>query len=265
MNAFNYHKPSSVDEAAKMLADGATLLAGGMTLLPTIKQGLAAPETLVDLSGLDETTGIRAHEKRGLIIGAMTTHAEVATSDTARQTIPALAALASNIGDPQVRNRGTCGGSLANNDPAADYPAALLGLGGSAHTNKNGAIAADDYFTGLFSTALQEDEIILHVHFDIPEKAAYVKFAQPASRYALVGVFVAKTAQGARVAVTGAGEEGVFRATTLENALNENFSPAALDGLSVSSDTLMSDLHGSADYRASLIVTLAQRAVAAAS
>lgn len=261
MNDFQYHKPASADEAAKLLAGGASALAGGMTLLPTIKQGLAAPEALADLSGVADLGGIRTDKKRGLVIGAMTTHAEVAASSVVRETIPALAKLAGGIGDPQVRHRGTIGGSLANNDPAADYPAGLLGLGGSVHTNKRGEISADDFFTGLFSTALEEDEIILHLHFDVPERAAYIKFAQPASRYALVGVFVAKTKNGARVAITGAGANGVFRAKELEEKLDRDFSAAALDGMKMDAKDLLSDIHGSAEYRAALIPALAKRAL----
>lgn len=261
MNEFEYHKPASADEAVKLISGGAQALAGGMTLLPVIKQGLAAPTALADLSGVGELAGIRTDKKRGLIIGAMTTHADVASSDVVQKNIPALARLAGGIGDPQVRNRGTVGGSLANNDPAADYPAGLLGLGGSVHTNKRGEISADDYFTGMFSTALDEGELILHLHFDIPEAAAYVKFAQPASRYALVGVLVAKTKDGVRVAVTGAGENGVFRAKNMEDALNKNFSAGSLDGVGQDSAGLLSDLHGSAEYRAHLIPVLVRRAL----
>ncbi|MGI9306852.1 MAG: FAD binding domain-containing protein [Gammaproteobacteria bacterium] len=261
MNNFNYHKPATPEEAAKLLSGGAKALAGGMTLLPTIKQGLASPDALADLSALSELTGIREDDKRGLVIGAMTAHAEVAASALVRDRIPALAALADGIGDAQVRNRGTVGGSLANNDPAADYPAALLGLGGSVHTNKRGAITADEFFTGLFSTALEEDEIIMHAHFDIPEKAAYLKFPQPASRYALVGVFIAKTKNGARAAVTGAGENGVFRAKELEDALNKDFSAAALEGVQIPAAGLLGDIHGSPEYRARLVSVLAKRAL----
>ena len=261
MNNFDYHKPSSVEEAAKLLAGGGTALAGGMTMLPTIKQGLASPSALVDLSAVAELCNIFEHDKKGLVIGAMTTHNEVANSDLVRAKIPALAALAAGIGDPQVRHRGTVGGSLANNDPAADYPAALLGLGGSVHTNKR-EIAADDFFVGMFDTALEEDEVIVHIHFSLPQQAGYAKFPQPASRYALTGVFAAKTAQGARVAVTGAGADGVFRAKDLEAALAKDFSAAALDNVAVAADNLLSDVHGSAAYRAHLINVLAKRAVA---
>ncbi|MGU9951727.1 MAG: FAD binding domain-containing protein [Gammaproteobacteria bacterium WSBS_2016_MAG_OTU1] len=261
MNNFEYHKPASADEAAKLLSAGATALAGGMTLLPAVKQGLATPSALADLSEAKELQGIREDAKRGVVIGAMVTHAEVAASSLVREKIPALAKLAANIGDPQVRHRGTCGGSLANNDPAADYPAGLLGLGGSVHTNKR-TIDAAEFFSGLFTTALDEGEIILHVHFDIPEKAIYMKFPQPASRYALVGIMLAKTANGVRAAVTGAGDDGVFRATDIENALSKDFSAAALADVKISADGLMGDMHGSADYRAHLITVLAKRALA---
>ncbi|MGI9297397.1 MAG: FAD binding domain-containing protein [Gammaproteobacteria bacterium] len=260
MNDFQYHKPASADEAARLLGGGAKALAGGMTLLPTIRHGLAAPDALADLSAAPELRGVRTDDKLGVVVGAMTTHAEVANSPVVREAIPALAKLAGGIGDPQVRNRGTVGGSLANNDPAADYPAGLLGLGGGVRTNKR-EISADEFFTGLFSTALEDDEIILQLHFDIPEKAAYIKFPQPASRYALVGVFVAKTGNGARVAVTGAGADGVFRAKNLEDALNRDFSAAALDGMQIDSADLLSDLHGSAEYRAALVPVLAKRAL----
>lgn len=261
---FDYHKPKSAAEAAKLLSDSARPLAGGMTMLPALKQGLAEPSALIDLSAAPELKGIRSDSKRGLVVGAMSTHAEVASSDIVRDLAPSLAVLAGGIGDPQVRNRGTIGGSLANNDPAADYPAGLLGLGGSVHTNKRGEIPADEFFTGMFSTALADDEIILHLHFDVPEKSGYAKFPQPASRYALTGVFVAKTKDGARVAVTGAGEDGVFRAKPLEDALSREFSAGALDGVKMDSAGLISDLHGSAEYRAHLITTLARRALAQA-
>lgn len=260
MKSFDYHKPTNIDEAEKMLSGGGQLLAGGMTLLPTMKQRLAAPSSLVDLSAVEELHGIRRHDKRGVVIGAMTTHAQVAASDIVREDIPALAALAGGIGDVQVRHRGTIGGSLANNDPAADYPAALLALDGSVHTNKR-ELSAAEFFAGLFTTTLEEDEIIRHLHFTKPEHAAYVKFRQPASLYALVGVFVAKTADGVRVAVTGAGGDGVFRAKALEKRLNDDYSASALEGVKVPADTLLGDIHGSAEYRASLITTLAKRAL----
>ena len=211
---------------------------------------------------MPELSGL-VRQSDDLVVGAMTRHAEVARSSVVRAAIPALATLAGEIGDPHVRNRGTIGGSLANNDPAADYPAAVLALGATVVTSKR-RIAADDYFTGLFETALEPGELITQVSFPIPQKAAYMKFANPASRYAVVGVFVAKTAGGVRVAVTGAGENGVFRANEMETALNANFSASALDGVSVPASSLNSDIHADAEYRAHLIGVMARRAVAAA-
>ncbi len=259
MQAFNYETPSSVAAAAAASkASGAKIIAGGQSLLGSMKLGLAAPEALVDLAGVAELKGITV--SGGTVkIGAMTTHAAVAASAEVQKAIPALAQLAGNIGDRQVRNRGTLGGSLANNDPAACYPAAVLGLGATVHTNTR-SIAADDFFTGMFSTALNEGEIITAVSFPIPEKAGWQKFKQPASRFSIVGVFVSKGPQGVRVAVTGAGA-GVFRASELEARLAANWSAAALNGATVSADGLNSDLHGSAEYRAALIPVLAARAV----
>lgn len=264
MYDFNYHKPGSLADAASAIAgaEDGKLVAGGMTLIPTMKQRLAAPSDLVDLGGISDLTGISASGGT-LTIGAMTTHGAVAASADVKGAIPALAELAENIGDPQVRNRGTIGGSIANNDPAADYPAALVGLGATVVTNKR-ELAAEDFFTGLFDTALEDDEIITAVKFPVPEKAAYMKFANPASRYAMVGVFVAKGSDGVRVAVTGAGDDGVFRVAEMESALSGNFSADALNGISVSPDGLNSDIHASAEYRAHLIGVMAKRAVAAA-
>ena len=257
-----YHRPGTVAEAARLGRGDVRLLAGGQSLLPSIKLGLAAPEGLVDLGAIAELAGIKA-DASAVTIGAMTTHATVAASAEVRRAIPALATLAGSIGDRQVRNRGTIGGSLANNDPAADYPAAVLALGATIVTDRR-RIAADDYFVGLFETALEPGELITKVSFPIPQKAAYVKFPNPASRYALVGVFVAKTASGVRVAVTGAGEGGVFRVQALESALAANFAASALDGLTVPASGLSSDIHADADYRAHLIGVMARRAVAAA-
>ncbi len=263
MYAFAYHQPTNVAGALAALAqDDAKLLAGGQTLIPTMKQRLASPSALVDLAKIADLVGV-SREGDAVRIGAMTRHADVARNQIVRAAIPALADLAGLIGDPAVRNRGTIGGSLANNDPAADYPAAALALGATIVTNAR-RIAAGDYFTGLFETALEPNEIITHIDFPIPEKAAYVKFRNPASRYALVGVFVAKTAGGARVAVTGAGADGVFRVESFEQALDAGFNAAALEGHSVPADGLSSDLHADADYRAHLIGVLARRAVAAA-
>jgi aerobic carbon-monoxide dehydrogenase medium subunit len=263
MYAFEYHRPQSLAGAAADLAKpDAKLLAGGMTLLPTMKQRLASPAALVDLKNVAELAGV-SREGDNLVIGAMTRHADVARSNVVQAAIPAIATLAGGIGDPHVRNMGTIGGSLANNDPSADYPAAALALGATIVTNKR-RIGAQDFFKGLFETALETSELVTQVIFPIPQRAAYMKFPNPASRYALVGVFVAKTAGGVRVAVTGAGANGVFRASALESALSANFSPAALDGVSVPASGLNSDLHADADYRAHLIGVMAKRAVAAA-
>ncbi len=263
MYEFNYHRANSVDEAAKALAGkpDAKFLAGGMTILATMKQRLASPSDLIDLSGINDLVGV-CEDNGSVIIGAMTTHAAVAADQTVARMIPALTTVASGIGDAQVRNRGTIGGSLANNDPTADYPAAVLGLKGSIKTNKR-TIEADDFFRSIFETALEEDEIIVSVGFPKPDAAAYVKFANPASRYAIVGVMVAKTGGETRVAVTGAGQEGVFRATGLEQALSGSFDPSAVDGVTVPTEALNTDIHASADYRASLIKTLTKRAVKA--
>ena len=254
-----YHKPSSVADAVAALTGGedATVLAGGQTLLTTMKQHLAAPTDLVDVRGLG-LTGITA-AGGAVTIGATTTHAEVADSGD----VPAaLAGLAAGIGAPLVRNMGTIGGSLANNDPAADYPAAVLAMDATVVTSKR-EIGADDYFRGLFATARDEDEIITAVRFPAAERAGYAKFRQPASRFALVGVFVARTAGGARVAITGAGENGVFRHAGLEAALSAKWSADAVEGVEVSAEGLMSDIHGDAEYRANLIKVMTKRAVAA--
>ena len=263
MYAFEYHRPETLSAAVADLADPeAKALAGGMTLLPTMKQRLASPAALIDLKSVHELAGI-TREGDNLVIRAMTRHAEVASNAVAQAAIPALASLAGIIGDPHVRNMGTIGGSLANNDPAADYPAAALALGATIVTNKR-RIAAQDFFTGLFETTLETGELITQVSFPIPQKAAYMKFRNPASRYALVGVFVAKTAGGVRVAVTGAGSSGVFRAEAFEAALDRSFSPSALEGVSVPASGLNSDIHADADYRAHLIGVMAKRAVEAA-
>ena len=260
MYSTKYVKARDIDDAVKALksADDGKFLAGGMTLIPTLKQRLANPDCLVDLSAC----GLSSIDDEGgaIQIGAMTRHVDVAESAVVQKAIPALAHLAAHIGDRQVRNRGTIGGSLANNDPAACYPAARLALGGTVHTQSR-SIAAEDYFDGMFETALEEDEIIRAVTMPKPEKAAYVKFPNPASRYAMVGVFVAKFADGVRVAVTGAGEDGVFRAGDLEAALDANFSADAIADGMVSADGLMSDIHASADYRAHLIGEMTRRAV----
>ncbi|WP_299839404.1 xanthine dehydrogenase family protein subunit M [uncultured Paracoccus sp.] len=259
-----YHRPASIDDAVAALAaaEDGKFLSGGQTLLATMKQRLAAPTDLVDLRGIPGMSGITV-DADGVTIGAATIHADVAASPEVAAAIPALAALASHIGDPAVRHMGTIGGSLANNDPAADYPAAVLGLNGTVITNQR-EIPAEEYFVGLFTTALEEGEIIKAVRFPRPKRAAYQKFAQPASRFALVGVLVAETDDGVRVAITGAGSDGVFRAGAFEAALNGDFSAGALDSASVDADDLMNDIHATPEYRAHLARVLAQRAVKAA-
>lgn len=262
MYAFNYQRPKTVRQAAGLLAKAAgdgKLLAGGQTLLPTMKQRLASPAMLIDLGQVEGMSGIEL-KGRNLHIGAMTKHADVATSHVVKTAIPALAALAEGIGDPAVRNRGTIGGSIANNDPAADYPAACLGLGATIVTNKR-KIPADEFFTGMFETALEDGEIITKVIFPVPQKAAYEKFPNPASRYAMVGVFVGKKGSDTRVAVTGAGSNGVFRVPEFEAALKARFNAKSLDGLSVPASGLNGDIHASPDYRAHLIGVMAKRAV----
>ena len=264
MYDFKYHRPGTVRQAANLLVknEDAKLIAGGHTLVPVMKQRLASPPHLVDLSHIE---GLNAIEMKGrsLVIGATATHFEVANSAVVGEAIPALAELAGMIGDPAVRHKGTIGGSLANNDPTADYPAAVMALGATIVTNKR-KLKPEEFFQGLFTTALEPDEIITRVMFPLPKKAAYQKFRNQASRYALVGVFVARRPSDVRVAVTGAGGDGVFRAIEFEEALKKRFSAKSLDGLTVSADGLNSDIHGSAEYRAHLIGVLARRAVEAA-
>jgi aerobic carbon-monoxide dehydrogenase medium subunit len=261
---FRYHRPQTLAEAAEIFAasEDPRWLAGGMTLLPAMKLRLAAPGDLIDLAALRELEGCMADEQ-GVTIGAMTRHADVAGSGAVAQRLPALAALAQGIGDTQVRHRGTIGGSISNNDPAADYPAAVLGLGATVVTSRR-SIAAADFFLGLFETALQVGEIVTAVRFPRPERAAYVKFANAASRYAIVGAWVARMQDGGvRVAITGAGH-CVFRVAAMERALERDFAPLALDGIEVEPDGLNGDLHASAEYRAHLISVMAKRAVAMA-
>ena len=263
MENFSYHRPTKVADAVKAMkkAKDGKYMSGGMTLLPTIKQGLASPTDIVDLSGL-KNAGVAVSAK-SVTIKAGTAHADVATDKGVRKTIAALAQLAGSIGDPHVRNRGTIGGSLANNDPAADYPAAVLGLGATVHTSDR-KIPADKFFTGMFATALKANEIVTSVEFPLPAKAGYAKFPNPASRYAMVGVFVAKMQDGAvRVAVTGAGP-GVYRIAEMEAALAKDFSAKALSGIAAKAKGLNSDMHASAEYRAHLIAIMAKRAVEAA-
>lgn len=260
-----YHRASSVDEAASLFAKGseAQFLAGGQTLLPVMKQRLASPSDVIDLGKIKELIGVEASGDT-LTIKAATPHYDVATSDAAKKAIPALAYLASLIGDPAVRYRGTIGGSIANNDPAADYPAALIALGATVKTNKR-SISAEDFFKGLFTTALEDGEIITAVSFPVPAKAGYAKMRHPASRFALTAVFVAQTKSGEiRVAATGASQSGVMRVGAIEAALKTNWSPAALDNVSIPASGLLADIHGTAEYRANLVKVMAQRAVAAA-
>ncbi|KYK46466.1 carbon monoxide dehydrogenase [Bradyrhizobium liaoningense] len=260
-----YHRASSVDEAASLFAKSneAKFLSGGQTLLPVMKQRLAGPSDVIDLAKIKDMIGIEASGDT-LTIKAATPHYDVASSDAAKKAIPALAYLASLIGDPAVRYRGTIGGSIANNDPAADYPASLLALDATVKTNKR-SIAAADFFKGLFTTALEDGEIITAVSFPVPAKAGYSKMPHPASRFALTGVFVAQTKSGeVRVAATGASQNGVMRVPAIEAALKANWSPAAIDSVSIPASGLLADIHGSAEYRANLVKVMAQRAVAAA-
>jgi carbon-monoxide dehydrogenase medium subunit len=261
MYEFNYHKPTSLEDIASLLGanEEAKLVAGGMTLIPTLKQRLAKPSDLVDLGAIASLRGI-TDGGDAIVIGAMTRHAEVNRSPVVKQGIPALAAMAGMIGDPAVRNRGTIGGSISNNDPAADYPAALVALGATVHTTKR-EIAAENFFTGIFETALEPAEIVTSVRFPKPQTACYQKFKNPASRYAIVGVFVARTGGGARVAVTGAGP-CVFRVPEMEAALARSFTPDAIKGITIPQDGLNSDIHASAEYRAHLVGVMARRAVA---
>jgi carbon-monoxide dehydrogenase medium subunit len=261
MYEFNYHKPTSLDEIANLLSanEDARLVAGGMTLIPTLKLRLAKPSDLVDLAAIPSLRGI-TDAGDAIVIGAMTRHAEVNRSSVVKQGIPALAAMAGMIGDPAVRNRGTIGGSNSNNDPAADYPAALVALGATIHTAKRD-IAADNFFTGIFETALEPAEIVTSVRFPKTQTACYQKFRNPASRYAIVGVFVARTGGGVLVAVTGAGP-CVFRVPEMEAALATSFTPDAIKDITIPDEGLNSDIHASAEYRAHLVGVMARRAVA---
>jgi carbon-monoxide dehydrogenase medium subunit len=262
MYNFTFHQPTTVRQAANLLAkhEDAKLLAGGHSLLPVMKQRLASPAAIIDISRIEELVGVEL-KGRSVVIGAGTTHSGVANSEALRQAMPGLAEVPGSIGDPHVRHRGTIGGSVANNDPNADYPAAVLGLGATIITNKR-RIAADDFFTGMFSTALEPNEIITKIQFPIAKKCAYQKFKHPASGFALVGVFVSKRGSDVRVAVTGAGANGVFRVPEFEAALKKRFNPKSLDGLSVSPNGMNNDIHAGPDYRAHLVGVLARRAVA---
>ncbi len=264
MYAFKYHRPTTVRQAANLLAKfpDAKVLAGGHSLIPVMKLRLASPSDIVDINKVEGLSGVEI-KGRSAVIGAMARHFEVAASKELQEALPALAAVPASIGDPHVRHRGTIGGSIANNDPNADYPAACLGLGATIITNKR-RILADDFFTGMFSTALEPDEIITKVSFPLAKKAAYQKFKHPASGFALVGVFVSKRGSDIRVAVTGAGSNGVFRVKSFEEALKKRFSPKSIEGMTVPADGMNSDIHASAEYRAHLIGVLARRALAAA-
>ena len=264
MHDFSYHKPSSVADAVKLLAADpeARAISGGMTLLPALKLRLNKPSAVVDLSGIADLRGVK-REGNSIVIGALTKHYEIATSAVVKAAIPALAAMAATIGDTQVRNRGTMGGSVANNDPSADYPAALLALGATIATSKR-KISADDFFQGVFATALEQDEIVTAIHIPVPEKAGYAKFKNPASRYSMAGVFVAKGSAGVRVGVNGAGANGAFRATAMEAALSANWSSASVGAVKMDAGAMNGDIHGSAEYRAHLVTVMAKRAVAAA-
>ena len=263
MYDFTYQKPGSLADAVKVLSGDmeAKALAGGQTFIPVLKQRLNKPSTVVDLSKLGLSGITVAGDK--IVIGAMTRHADVASNADIQAKIPGLAHMASMIGDEAVRHRGTMGGSLANNDPAACYPSAILALGGTIKTDRR-SIAADDFFQGMFTTALEQGEIITSIELPVPQKSAYEKFRNPASRYAIVGVFVAEHASGVRLAITGAGQGGVFRHTEMEKALSANFAPAAIDGIVTPPDDLNSDIHASSEYRAHLIGVVSKRAVAKA-
>lgn len=262
MRDFNYHRPKDITGAATTIksAPEGKLMAGGMTLLPTLKHRLAAPSDVVDLGAIPGLAGVKL-EGREVVIGAMTCHADVAASADVKKAIPALATLAGGIADPAVRHRGTIGGSIANADPAADYPAGVVGLNAKIVTSER-TIAADDFFTGFFSTALNPGEIITAVRFPVPDKASYVKMRHPASGYAVVGVMVSRTGSDVRVAVTGAGPS-VFRVAAMEQALAKRFTADAIAGIAVPADDLMGDIHCSAAYRADMVAVMARRAVAA--
>jgi carbon-monoxide dehydrogenase medium subunit len=264
MYAFNFHQPTTVQQAADLLSqdDEAKLLAGGHSLVPVMKLRLASPGTIIDLAKVEGMTGVEV-KNGNLVIGAMTRHREVANSPVAQREMPGLAAVPASIGDPHVRNRGTLGGSIANNDPNADYPAACLGSGATIVTS-NRRILADEFFTGMFETALEPNEIITSVEFPVTRECGYEKFKHPASGFALVGVFVSRRQGQVRVAVTGAGANGVFRVPSFEQALQNNFSADALQGLTIPADGLNNDIHAGAEYRAHLVGVMARRAVAKA-
>ena len=258
MKTFNYHSAKEIKEASKLASSNSAFLAGGMTTIPSMKLGLATYKDIIDIKGIKKLSGIKASGKT-VRIGATTKHAEVARSKEVKKAIPSLTALAEGIGDPQVRNRGTIGGSIANNDPAADYPSACLALNAIIHTSKR-KIQADKFFKGMFETDLKKGELIEAIEFKVPDKSSYVKFPNPASRYAIVGIYVAKLKKEVRVAVTGV-ESCVFRCKKLEGVLSGDFSPSSIDKISISSKGFNADIHASAEYRANLIVVLAKKAV----
>ena len=258
MKSFNFKSASTTKEAAKLTSNKSTFLAGGMSLLPAMKLRLAAYTDLINIKKIKGLSGIKVSSK-SIRIGSITTHAEVASSKEVGKSIPSLAVLADGIGDPQVRNRGTIGGSIANNDPAADYPSACLALNATIHTSKR-KILADKFFKGMFETDLKKGELIEAIEFEVPEKSNYAKYPNPASRYAIVGVYIAKFKKETRVAVTGAGS-CVFRSKELESSLSSNFSPSAIDNVSISDKGLNSDIHASAKYRAHLVKVMARKAV----
>ena len=261
MQLFSYYRPSTLEEARRLHAeaDEADFLSGGQTLLPAMKNRLATPDRLIDLRGIRELKGIR-QEGDQLIIGAASTHYEVANSQVVQTCIPILAQLAASIGDPQVRYQGTIGGSLANNDPSADYPAAALGLNASIQTDRR-LLAADSFFTGLYTTALTPDEIVLHACFPLPELAGYAKIRSKASRYAVAAALVSRDTSGVRVSITGASTEGVFRWTAAEDVLSRDFTPERLAGLYPDRETMLEDLNADREFRAQLVKVVTQRAV----
>lgn len=260
MKTFNYHSTKDVKEATKLASSSSAFLAGGMTTLPSMKLGLASYKDIIDIKRIKKLSGIKASGK-SVTIGSTTKHAEVANSKEVKKAIPSLAALAEGIGDPQVRNRGTIGGSIANNDPSADYPSACIALNATIHTN-NRKISADKFFTGMFETSLKKGELIEAIEFQIPEKSCYQKYPNPASRYAIVGVYVAKHKSDVNVAVTGA-KSCVYNEKSIASALSKNFSSSSLDSVKISSSGMNSDIHASADYRANMVKVFAKKAVEA--
>ena len=258
MKTFNYHSTKNVKEATKLASSSSAFLAGGMTTIPSMKLGLASYKDIIDIKRIKKLSGIKASGK-SVTIGATTKHVEVANSKEVKKAIPSLAALAEGIGDPQVRNRGTIGGSIANNDPAADYPSACIALNATIHTNSR-KISADKFFTGMFETSLKKGELIEAVEFQVPEKSCYQKYPNPASRYAIVGVYVAKHKKGVNVGVTGA-KSSVYNEKNISSVLSKRFSSSAIDGIKISSSDMNSDIHGSAEYRANMVKIFAKKAV----